>query len=650
MGWDKTAAPLTCVETMQRPGQALAVGCAPANNADGIEPGRGHLRPCEVTGRQEEVNRCKEETNDGLASDRQASGKRAGKVWQFSKSESPVAIDFVLGELTFDPDARALRASDGAIKIEFTRREGEILTRLCLTRGTWIAAETLAGDQKLVDPGNTVRSHIANLRRKLRSLAWELASLIENDSLGAYRLRETKPQEPTQDQERSVDQFVGEKALISSGTLGTVRTTTDEATRRLQSDPAELERARRYQPAALHEAVVDRLLALYAGNGAKARLERGGGAPLERKGSRRHRRYPVIVFPNTTSQSLDSVLSATSVDARMRATVDPTSLAASDPYPRLARWLTANPTEGVRAAQDATWSGWNFCMTALRRAKDGTLRLSARLGEYGAILDSCDALIDEAFLTPNGEPWPLRDALQVEDPLADARRRAAGIGIAAVIVLADREADDIVLKALVGKRSARVGTYPNTWHVAPAGMFNWRFTNSARFSTAQALPDGDDHQRFGSYDPGDILRSVLTEYAEETKSIREMEANTARAYLDQHTVVQDLVENARIEFTGVAFDLANLRPEICVLIYIGDPEWQATFKLNYEYGPLSAPSNSAEARKAARQLQPLTVLRRGRDVDDEAIEVLDPAQTVAAGAAAFWLGVDRAREIFRSGG
>jgi len=170
-------------------------------------------------------------------------------------------------------------------------------------------------------------------------------------------------------------------------------------------------------------------------------------------------------------------------------------------------------------------------------------------------------------------------------------------------------------------------------------MFNWRFGSS--------LPNGNDAYPFGSYDAGDILRSMLTEYAEETHNLADLEDNTNRAFLEGLGVVQDLLRLARFEFTGIAMDLANLRPEICVLIYVSDPDWHDAqdFELNYEYEPHAAPVGRKRMPGEKRKLTPITVSRDGLPLDD-ALEILTPERTVASGAAAFWLGVDRAREIF----
>jgi transcriptional regulator with XRE-family HTH domain len=371
-------------------------------------------------------------------------------------------------------------------------------------------------------------------------------------------------------------------------------------------------------------------------------LERGRGRGLLQ------RTYPVVVFPPARGQALDSVLPVENVRADLASVIQPGELAMRDPYPRLWRRLVSAPTEAIKDGEATTAAGWNLAMSELGRDPSGRLVMRARLATYGLIMDSCDALMDEAFADPAQERgWPLRDAVDAADgnPILRARRRAAGIGIAAVITVVAREPDGTFrLDALIGRRSNAVGTYPDTWHVAPAGMFNWRFGGR--------VPNGSPQRPHGSYDAGDLLRSVLTEYGEETHNLRKLEDNMERDYLESRPVVRKLVKNAEFHFTGVALDLANLRPEICVLIYVSDPSWHGRqkFKLNYEYRNFGRPVGGEEKSKATkkRHLWPLTVANEHGALDDPALVELDPAETVASGAAAFWLGVDKARAMFAS--
>ena len=366
---------------------------------------------------------------------------------------------------------------------------------------------------------------------------------------------------------------------------------------------------------------------------------------LGRESSGLPHRYPVAVFPNRIGQSLESVLPLRAVDARVSAIADPNDMAILDPVPRMRRWLAVNPDSTAFDAHEQTASGWNLCMTEISR-NDGALELRARLGAYGTILDTCDALIDEVVDHPLG-PWPLRDHFESlePNPLLSAQRRAAGIGVAALITVVERGSDgQPTLKALLSRRSKLVGTYANARHVAPAGMLNWRYGDGPHESRSEP---------WLGYEPEDVLRSVLNEYAEELRNIEDMQENANRARIDGLPAIVQLKRRARIEFTGIALDLMNLRPEICVLFYIGDPDWDgpARFQLNYEYEAAPSPAfrrTNAQRRRRARrrQLTPITVATTRHALDEVAARELAPAETVPSGAAAFWLGVRRARQLF----
>ncbi len=389
-----------------------------------------------------------------------------------------------------------------------------------------------------------------------------------------------------------------------------------------------------FAPPRLSQQGVDRLVARYRARFGQT-IDSLDGQVL----SRGAYAYPVVTFRSRGGQPFESVLPSKSMDARIGAAAeDPATMAIRSPLARLQRRLAGNSAETPREADEATRDGWNICMRTLRRSRDGELSMTARLARYGLILDTCDALIDEAFVD-GGDGAPLRDAVDdAEDPFVSGEHRAAGIGIAALMCVVEREpSGSYVLNALIAKRSAKVGTYQDVWHVAPAGMFNWRFASG---------PDGEDGQPWGSYDAGDILRSILVEYAEEAHNIEEMKDADRRTSLDNHAKAVALQETAQIEFTGIALDLANLRPEICLLIYVRKVGWRdnQNFELNYEYK--DEPTRTGE-HTSKRILTAVTVARDTREFDDMALAYLKPEATVASGAASFWLGVDRARQLFR---
>ncbi len=532
------------------------------------------------------------------------------------------------GDCTLDEKAPELQR-DG-VRVDIEPAAMAMLLLLVHAGGATVTYEQLAGRDRINDSDRHAANSCAN---RLRQAIGEVrpGEFVENVRKTGYRFRMSRL---VQDVARPVPGLAGRSDELL------LHVEPEAAVDALQRVAEELPP---YVPPRLRSASVQRLTERYTTGPFAETIAKMDGEVLRRHDGAETITYPVVVFPAVPGQALDSVLPADHVDSRQSAAARPADMAVRDPFPRLHRWVTGHPDKSFEEALKATSTGWNLCMTSLERhPATRQLALRARLGEYGLILDTCDALIDETFLGDVDAPWPLREAIESrENPFAFAMHRAAGIGIAALITVVEREPNGShVLHALVGRRSKDVGTYQDTWHVVPAGMFNYRF--------GSRLPHRDDLVRSGAYDSGDILRSVLTEYAEEARNVDKMEANTNRTVVDRLDVVQDLVRVARFEFTGVAIDLANLRPEICVLIYISDPGWhgQQEFELNYEYGLDPAPVGRERQAGEKRTLTAISVARDGRPLDD-ALDILKPDETVAAGAAAFWLGVDRAREIFK---
>lgn len=579
-----------------------------------------------------------------------------------------IVVSYRIGDATFD-----------TVTCEFSTRDR---SRLLADTGTWILGRLLDTPGKVVPESDLILGPVTERKRKnLQTAIYRTNLALGRRPAGGRYVQLLGPGYYI----RASDVFSGSESAQESPAVALNQSDRSEGEHLQLLDPAlaavaaikveALERQKLRIPSAeaiqqldavfkkfgtvpyvspsLRSDAVAELVSRYQSLPSFSDVAAKAGRVLTRGQGQRVRTYPVVAFPAPQGQPLDSLLPLANVDARMSRTIRGDELAIRDPYPRLLRWLAGRPSVDVQAADSETAHGWNLAMETLGRTADGSLVMTARLTEYGLMLDSCDALIDETFGTvsantsPEAPQWPLRDAVDREpdallggapNPLLRASHRAAGIGIAALIAVVKEEPDGTHrLDALLGRRSKQVGTYPDTWHVAPAGMFNWRFGGR--------LPNGTDERPWGSYDAGDILGSVLTEYGEETHNLHKLEDNTEREYLATRPAVRRLVKNAEFVFTGVAIDLANLRPEICVLIYVSDPAWHGRqkFKLNYEYVRYGEPVGRSAGKK--RTLFGVTVANEHGPIDD-ALELLDPQETVAAGAAAFWLGVDRARAMF----
>ncbi len=294
------------------------------------------------------------------------------------------------------------------------------------------------------------------------------------------------------------------------------------------------------------------------------------------------------------------------------------------------KWREMDTTR--RAMEDET--GDNYCLRRLGLGTDGDgdrIRIATGVATYGEIVRSCDALINEfalfAYLTgPLGKRWRAspfrRGGLAISSAAMlrclpwrhrahrlnharprDLRRhrfsrphrpapgsrlflepadRAAGIGIA-VVTLDRRRGDDW---AFLGIRSGQVGTYPATNHVAPAGMCNSYGTHLTPQSRGEPPPE--------SY----LETAMRCEFLEELFREPEFENNkrpdwrerVERAWREKAFTVEDL------KLTGIAFDLLNLRPEVCATAIVDTSDGE----LNWEFDALGTERPLAEMGRIAR--------------------------------------------------
>lgn len=351
-------------------------------------------------------------------------------------------------------------------------------------------------------------------------------------------------------------------------------------------------------------------------------VKRIGGELLSRQGHD----YPVAFFP-AHGKALDAVLPSENV--RLQERISDSALLL-DPIPRRRRH--GLPDDASEDQEAATTRGDNLCMTTMQLT-DGKLELTARVGTYGQIMDSSDAMIDElvealgggtaSYIAPDHllARMPLRSRIHekelvvgVPNPFLAAQFRAAGIGISALVAYLPPE--NAKPHGIIAIRSSEVSTWRDVWHVFPSGMLGARYID------------------FSGYHSTDVRRAMLAEFAEELYDDRTTESGL-RDHVDHNVHVVEAVRKhkATMHFTGIAFDLVNLRPEICGVVLIASRKWsrETRFVPNYEI---------AKGTLAHIRL----------DTDDAGLERLLPDKTVPAGAAAFWYGVDVARRVLTRGG
>jgi len=408
-----------------------------------------------------------------------------------------------------------------------------------------------------------------------------------------------------------------------------------------------------------------------------------------------------ILDPNLGGEALNRIIrierGSTLPDAvkgrRTRAQVSEFTLC--EPRPRfLTRFRGPDPLTGF--IDD--YSGMNICARELeiiaQIGPDGSplperklqLPIVAKLEPYGNVMDSCDAMLIETYLffaacarldvidpidllrylpwrrKVNGATYPNWQ------PILKPDGRAAAFGICALTVFrtTDAKSGRTTYKAILGRRSSRVGTYKHALHVIPSGMTNFRIEGEGHNSDWDFLIDND------STSPGEgcvkLLPMIEREFLEEIFSQEWTAKLTASSSLKPWTdAVHETCKkylygpsgefNATIHLTGIVLDLLNYRPEICTLILIDAPEWYDNFdprhgqddtdktrqiRLNWEYET----RHSGEIHMSNDRNEEIRYVNIFDE--QEVANAMPPESSVLSGAAAFHLGVQKAREIIRS--
>lgn len=160
--------------------------------------------------------------------------------------------------------------------------------------------------------------------------------------------------------------------------------------------------------------------------------------------------------------------------------------------------------------------------------------------------------------------------------------RAAGIGVAVTMV----KRDGVEPVAYVARRSSRVGTYPDALHVVPAGMCNAKFDPAVGRETL----------------PADFLKwTMIGELLEECYDVEELATYGTENWV---THIKNVCSSMGVEpspptFTGLAFDLLTLRPEVCSTVDVISPRASSgpiNMRLCWEYSRTHDVSTIALAR------------------------------------------------------
>jgi len=287
--------------------------------------------------------------------------------------------------------------------------------------------------------------------------------------------------------------------------------------------------------------------------------------------------------------------------------VDPAAFPARDDAHLQGRQATRTLTNGLCYVMD--------------HIETAPLQIRAKLGYYFDMIATCDAFDHELrdFARGDRDDTPLREAFHAAVPPGNAvyngRGRAAVIGGAVLTVF--NHADGY--QCLIGQRPAQMATGAGLYHVVPAFVFQ---------------PSGPERFYAGEWS---FTHHVLREFGEELFAMPEFhtwKSALAHDYFYSHPAVGDLRAmltqgDAQLQLTGVACNLLSLRPEICALLIIHDDGWYTRWQHE-----LTAAQHTE--RQETRHI-PLDTLA---DLPDDLHLRMAPQ-----GAAAFWLGVERARVL-----
>ena len=254
-----------------------------------------------------------------------------------------------------------------------------------------------------------------------------------------------------------------------------------------------------------------------------------------------------------------------------------------------------------------------------------TLKISARLGTYFHMLMTCDALdVEIREYAPHplppppveggeqSEVLPYRSQIKRREVLINGAGRSAAIGMTTLVVFPKNGN----YHTLIGQRSGSTAIEPGRFQVIPAGVFQPITTNiAAEWNLTTHLEREILEELFGLPEPHEPPLNPCY-FADHP------------AYLH----LQDLKAHglATFHLAGIAINLLTLRPEICTLLLIRDPQWIETLPIggSWELGKhLHTP--------------PIT-----SDADLLAYFPADfPTRMTPQGSAALWLGVDLARKL-----
>lgn len=217
------------------------------------------------------------------------------------------------------------------------------------------------------------------------------------------------------------------------------------------------------------------------------------------------------------------------------------------------------------------WNGPTFALDALK-LKPGGAQLSCKVGRYFPMAVSCDSLEKELMDRLSGDPdavVPLDELPRRlwahencggQDPLVSGLGRSAAVSVATTILMATPAGG---WRILLAPRSPEVAAHAFFNHVLPSGIF-------------QPL-DWHDARLLDEYS---VEKNILREYSEELFNNEDLQRGPefGPSIYEEGEVQRLLAERGQhgalqLYYTGISLNLLTMRPEICALILVNDPDW-----------------------------------------------------------------------------
>lgn len=281
--------------------------------------------------------------------------------------------------------------------------------------------------------------------------------------------------------------------------------------------------------------------------------------------------------------------------------------------------------------------GEKFALTALHI--DDRLRLQCNVSWYYKVLSTSEYLkmevfeawvnrrkeIEKALVEGNALhalPWRSRLHEEVGDPILSGKLRGAGLSTSTLVCYRSEIRERKGYRCILFKRSDnQVSEAPGWFHVVPAGQFE--------SDPAETLE--------GSFS---VAENVLREYGEEFFDCQRKKIPLWHRHEEPVKAIIDMMTKkaASLHLTGISFELATLRADICTLLLITSPDWEQQWLPRIE--------ETWEHKGDEAQYIWL-------EDTDEAIYgnpeyKVGVSDLYVQGATAFWLGVRLARQIIEN--